>query len=353
MMSDYILQKATYYYFEMLTASEKEMYKKFLYALLNMVDIVEMTESFSSEQLKKISRYVINDRPDIFWYRGEHTITTRNGVIIKITFHYIYTKQQVDRIIKDIENSRFYLQLNSITKGQNSDFDKALKIYEFIIQNTEYEKNAVSVGGSSYEYAYGIEGVVLNHRAVCAGYAKTFQYFASKCNILCTLVTGQTKRSRHAWNLICLYGNYYYIDATWGDPTFYNETNKDPNYISYEYFCITTDELRKSHQPIFDDKMPICTSTKYNYYEYHGMVEPHYSVEGVAKQIVKAIKQSRKEVVIKYSTQIAYQNAMLKLFQQSEIFDALKMASRYVPNVKTSEIKYSVNDASRIITIKV
>jgi len=351
-MSNYILEKATYYYYGLLNDREKELYKSFLYALLNMKPIVEITEVFNSEQVKRISRYIINDRPDIFWYRGEYVITTRNNVIIRIEFHYVYTEAQKENIIHHIENSPLYKHINLKIKAERSDFEKALKLYELIIQNTEYEKGAVDIGGSCYEYAYGLEGVILKHRAVCAGYSKAFQYFANKHNIQCTIVTGQTKRSRHAWNLVNLYGNYYYIDTTWGDPTFSNVSNKDPNYISYDYFCITTEELKLSHQPIFDDPMPLCTATKYNYYEFFGLKETSYSVENIAKHIIDAARKGNNEACIKYSTQAAYQTAVTRLFQQSEIFEALRIASRYVKNLETKETKYNLNDTNKIITIK-
>lgn len=351
-MSNYILEKATYYYYELLNDSEKELYKSFLYALLNMKPIVEITKVFDSEQVKRISRYVINDRPDIFWYRGEYVVTTRNNVIIRIEFHYVYTESQKEMLIRDIENSALYKQINLNVKLQKSDFEKALKLYELIIKNTEYEKEAVSTGGIYYEYAYGLEGVILKNRAVCAGYSKAFQYFANKHNILCTIVTGQTKRSRHAWNLIDLYGNYYYIDSTWGDPIFSNVSNKDPNYISYDYFCITTEELKLSHQPVFDDLMPLCTATKYNYYEFFGLKEISYSIESIAKHIIDAVRNGNNKVCIKYSTQAVYQTAITRLFRQSEIFKALRIASGYVKNIETKETKYSLNDTNKIITIK-
>lgn len=351
-MNNYILEKATYYYYGLLNEREKELYKTFLNALLNMKNTVEITGMFSSEQVKKVSSYVIKDRPDIFWYRGESVIAKRGEVIVRIEFHYEYTEQQKNNIIYQIENSHIYKLINEKLRATKSDFEKALKLYEIIIQNTEYEKAAVSGNNPYYEYAYGIEGVMLKHRAVCAGYAKTFQYFANKHNLLCSIVTGQTKRERHAWNLLQLYGDYYYVDSTWGDPTFSNSANKDPNYISYDYFCVTTEELKLSHNPVFDDPMPICTATKYNYYEFFGLKEINYSVENVARHIVKAIKSAKKEVVIKYTSQGAYQTAVARLFQQSEIFDALRIASRYVKRLETGETKYSLNDANKIITIK-
>lgn len=351
-MSNYTLEKATYYYFDLLNDKEKDLYKCFLYALRRMKATVDIKEGFSLEQVKKISRYVINDRPDIFWYRGKCAITTCNNVVVQIEFHYVYTEAQKENMVRQIENSSLYKRINTMIQMEKSTFEKALKLYELIIQNTEYEMGAINSGGPYYEYAYGLEGVILKNKAVCAGYSKAFQYFANKHSILCTIVTGQTQRSLHAWNLINLYGNYYYIDSTWGDPTFSNMANKDPNYISYDYFCITTEELKLSHRPVFDDPMPICTATKYNYYEFFGLKETNYSVENVASHIINAVKNAKNEAIIKYSSRVAYQTAVVRLFQQSEIFEALRIASRYVNRLQTREAKYSLNEDSKIISIK-
>ena len=137
-----------------------------------------------------------------------------------------------------------------------------------------------------------------------------------------------------------------------GDPTFANNSNKAIDYISYDYFCITTDELIRSHRPIFDVRMPLCSDTKYNYYRYFGLVEDSYSVESIAKHIINAKKQGKKEAVIKYSSEETYMKAVSRLFKNSEVFDALKMAQRYCGNIVTENVRYTINNENRIITIK-
>lgn len=350
-MNNFLLDKSTYYYYEELSSYEKHFYKTFLHNILSLKNVVEVYTEISAEQIRKISRALINDRPDIFWYKGSYTITTRNNIIVRITFDFTYSENQVVNLINDIVNSSLYREINSQMILAKSEFEKALCLYEFIIKNTEYEQAALS-SANNCDYAYGIEGVLLRKRAVCTGYAKTFQYFSNKHNIVCTIVTGQTNRGRHAWNLINLHGGFYYVDATWGDPTFANNSNKAIDYISYDYFCITTDELIRSHRPIFDVRMPLCSDTKYNYYRYFGLVEDSYSVEGIAKHIINAKKQGKKEAVIKYSSEETYMKAVSRLFKNSEVFDALKMAQRYCGNIVTENVRYTINNENRIITIK-
>jgi len=350
-MQKYKLTQATYYYFNMLTLEEKDLYKTFLYAILNFKDAIDVNSELPSSSIKKIFRYIINDRPDIFWFNGKCTISSRANIIVRITFNYLYQHLQVVQMINSIINSRFYIEIDNLIKRQSNDFEKALVVYEYIIKQTDYETGALKSTDKYYDYAYGINGVVLKKRAVCSGYAKTFQYFMSKHNIICTLVTGQTERERHAWNLINLYGSYYYIDATWGDPIFLQQTNQHPDYISYDYFCFTTEELKKSHNPVLDEKMPLCTDTKYNYYRYFGMIEDAYSINNIAMHIVRAKKKGKKEAEIKYSSKEIYINAVLKLFEKKEVFEALKIARLSCDIINVDRIEYRINDKSNIIKI--
>ena len=352
-MDNYILEKATYYYYDKLSAHEQNWYKVFLYNILNMKNVVDVTEQLFTEQIQRITRAIINDRPDIFWYRGSYTMTTRDGIIVRVTFKFAYSLTEVRSIIHEIEGCSLYKEINRYMLTTKSDLKKALCVYECIIKNTEYEYARLLSSNSNYDYAYGIEGVLLKKRAVCTGYAKAFQYFSNKQNIFCTIVTGRANGERHAWNLINLYGSYYYVDTTWGDPTFVNKSEKSDDYISYDYFCITTEELRRSHHPVFDVEMPLCVDTKYNYYRYFGLVEDSYSIESVAKHIINAKKQRKKEAVIKYSSKGIYTIAVSRLFANSEIFDAFKIAQKYCNIGDVNKISYNADDDALIIEIKI
>lgn len=349
-MNDFILKKATYYYYNMLSEREKKAYKVFLTAFLNMRSKAENFGTIANEQVSKIMRYVLNDRPDIFWVDRDYTVSSLDGIPVSVTFTYKYTEVQRQKLISDMENSRFYRQLDLKIKKAKTDFEKALAIYEYIIKNCEYETRALD--NNLYNYAYGIEGVILKGRAVCSGYAKTFEYFANRHNIICTLVTGKTKRNYHAWNLINLHGDYYYIDSTWGDPTFQEGVIKDPDYISYDYFCVTTSELMESHSPVFDDQMPRCTATRYNYYEFFKLRDKFYSVENVAKRILMAVKSGKNQAAVIYSSYIEYKIAVERLFEKSEISEVMRLVRPYMANRQSVNLRYVLNERAKTITIK-
>lgn len=353
MFEKYKLHRATYYYYNLLNSEEKEFYKSALYSLLNLRDELVMDIKLSSASVQKVLRYIVQDRPDIFWFNGKCTITSSANIIVKISFSYIYSTEYIKKTIDQICSSKFYNTVNTLIQNKANDFEKALCAYEYLIKNTEYDEAAAHSEADCYNYAHGIAGVMLKGKAVCSGYAKTFQYLMSKHNVVCTLVTGETSKERHAWNLINLYGNYYYIDVTWGDPVFSNREKKNSDYISYDYFCITTDELMKSHRPKFDDQMPKCVANKYNYYHYYGLIDDTYSIKNIATHIVSAKRNLKTEAVVKYTRQAEFQRAITQLFKKSEIFEALKLASLNVKGINVKQVNYSTDPEKLIIKISV
>ena len=82
-------------------------------------------------------------------------------------------------------------------------------VYDWIVMHTTYQSNSYD------QTAYG---VLMNHQAVCAGFASTFTYLMNRLGIPTYTVTGysssETGSGEHAWNIIKLNGRYYNVDPT-------------------------------------------------------------------------------------------------------------------------------------------
>ena len=81
----------------------------------------------------------------------------------------------------------------------------------------DYLTNTIQyVSGSLYnQSAYS---AIVNGKTVCAGYAHAFQYCMQKLGIPAAYIVGYAKGEAHAWNILCLDGEYYGMDVTWDDP---------------------------------------------------------------------------------------------------------------------------------------
>lgn len=115
--------------------------------------------------------------------------------------------------------------LSSLNLSSKTDYEKAYAIYHYICQNVTYD--TAHQNDSSYTLKHTAYAALINHTAVCQGFALLYYRMAMQAGLPCRVITG-TKVSTggtHAWNIVQINGSYYYVD-----PTF------DAGNSSYVYF---------------------------------------------------------------------------------------------------------------------
>lgn len=106
---------------------------------------------------------------------------------------------------------------------------------------------------------------------MCAGYARSVQYFLERLGIPCIYVEGSTKGSTegHAWNIVLLDGQYYYVDATNGDQPEFLEGDAvqfvEHKTTLYDYLCPFPDEYREIYTASEEFPVPECTAVDKNF----------------------------------------------------------------------------------------
>ena len=141
-------------------------------------------------------------------------------------------------------------------------YEKEKAIHDYIVANTAYGTPV----SDSTNPVYGVEGVLINHSAVCQGYAETMKLFMDMLGIECQVVTGTATNAgsteNHAWNLIKLDDNkWYHMDATWDDPT-----PDVAGRITYAYFNVTDDMIKEDHTIDSNKTYETADGTQYFYY---------------------------------------------------------------------------------------
>lgn len=122
-----------------------------------------------------------------------------------------------------------------------SEYEQAKAIHDYLVKNCEYDQTMAAA-------SHDIEGVLLHGAAVCNGYANTFKLLMDMCGIDCIVVGGTGTNSKgtenHAWNKVCIDGDWYNVDVTWDDPIIIGN-GRIP--ASYDYFLVSDAAFKKDH----------------------------------------------------------------------------------------------------------
>lgn len=143
-----------------------------------------------------------------------------------------------------------YRIAEEITANCNNNKEKVKAVHDWLCKNVAYDYDNY-LSDSIPRDSYYETGVIFNHRAVCNGYAVTFQDFMDVLGIECETISGTARNSAgsvggHAWNRVKLNGVWYYIDVTWDDPV--PDSGQGVVY-QYKYYLVTDPTFGGNHYP--------------------------------------------------------------------------------------------------------
>ncbi len=202
---------------------------------------------------------IILDNPEIMFYEGGR-YRSDGQLTLKYSKSRDFILSAVQTTIRTADEI-----LDEIIQPGMNDFEKELAIHDYIVNNCRYDIENLKEGTSPPE-DYTAYGVLVNGMAVCEGYAKAMKLMLDRVNIPSLVVAGYSKGERHAWNIVCLDGEYYHVDATWNDPVMAG----GEQILSHVYFNLTDQDIQRDHS--WDRAAyPQCYGTTYNYYHYYGL----------------------------------------------------------------------------------
>lgn len=328
------------YVFSSLPITKQNLYVEILYALQHRVEEMELSTK-DPEEIDFIFQCVLTDHPEIFYVDGYSFVKYTYGEEIRrVTFtgNFLYDEEEIVNRQRKIEESAEII-LAKIPK-EASDYEKVKKVYEEIINGTQYFSQA--------EDNQNICSVFLGKKSVCQGYAKAVQYLLNQLNVPTTLVVGRVKNNEgHAWNLVCIDNQYYHVDATWGDASYLVDQEEEAQKegvggINYDYLCITTEEIERTH--VIDSLVPLppCTSKEANYYVMEGAYFTAFDEDKLIALIENYQQQGRENITVKCDSLLIYQEMMEKLIEEQRIFSYL--------NIKENRIIYADSPEQLSIT---
>lgn len=165
-------------------------------------------------------------------YNSFSNIETEFDNLGKITIHitHSYQTDDINTLNAKVEEIIKELNLNELNIE-----DKIKVIHDYIINNTKYDvgrsDNKITTYHSDTAY-----GALIEHYAICGGYADSMKLFLDYLNIPNYKISSEN----HIWNLVYVNNKWYHLDLTWDDPV----TSNGDDVLEYDYFLITTDELK-------------------------------------------------------------------------------------------------------------
>lgn len=240
-----------------LDAETRQTYDEMLDACMKHQESVELSTR-KEELLKTAYQAITCDQGGLFWVNGyTYTLRTSGDQVVGIEFSPTYLFSEEDRELYQGYVDQTVAEYFARLPEQASDYEKVKYVYEMLIYNVKY--NAAAKENQN------ILSVFLFGESVCSGIASAAQYMLSRLDVPCMLVYGVSENEPHAWNLVYIDQEPYFLDATWGITA--SETAGD---CSYAFLNLTSRDLERTHTIDMELTVPECTSVSANYYVREG-----------------------------------------------------------------------------------
>ena len=269
---------STYYYDQLLTYSNGANMQEFYRTIDDLVynfykdystvrkDEAILEEKYSTlfltdSDVKIIFTSYRNDHPFYYFIRNSYSYGTYFKLYVDDDTLNGDTRKQYDKnIIEMVDEYVGYAALKS------SEYEKAKIVHDLIVRDMEY---AYDSDGNPLDqsYAHTVVGPATYGTGVCESYSRLYEMVMNVIGIDCIFVSGTgvttSGSEAHAWNIVKINNNWYYLDMTWDD-------NMSSTSTVYYYFLVaegeeTTDGLAFPNQHIKDStdglKIPTVTST--------------------------------------------------------------------------------------------
>lgn len=304
------------YYFKQLTEEEQRVYRELLKGIRAREKEFYLTIS-DDDSIDRSYHAVLKDHPEIFWVHNREKIyktTYSDSDYCVFTPGYTYTDSEIDEIQTAMEQS--FQEVRALITEDAGDYEKVRIVYTYVIDHTQYQTG---------EDDQSIAGVFWKKSAVCAGYAGAVQYLLERLDIPCIYVDGSTKGSTegHAWDIVKIGQEYYYVDATNGDqPDFLNGDAaqlEEHKTIIYDYLCPFPEEYEKTYTPSEELTVPACTAKDLDFYVLNQGYFEDYSWQDIYDYCKMRLDNGAAVVRFKFGSQEAFSEACQELLDDGVV----------------------------------
>lgn len=187
---------------------------------------------------------VKHNHPEYFWMPNAWA-TNADSTLILLSYEYADPQVRLEAAEAISQGLAEYV---SAAQAGESDYEKVRIVHDMLADNVEYAYKADGVTPENAAWAHNVVGVFMNKYiyspkcgVVCEGYARAFELILNELGIENIYIVGDAGGA-HAWNMVKIDGQYYYVDVTWDD---LGDGRFSGKY--YAYFCIPANLFRQRH----------------------------------------------------------------------------------------------------------
>ena len=323
------------YAYQQLDDEAKVTYDQLYNCITEFYDKVTLTTK-NKEAIDLAYEAMMADYGNLFWANGYVLNTyTSDGEVVGIEYAPKYTMSKDQRDVYTAKVEATAQEWLSGIDQSASDFDKALYVFETLIEKVDYDPES--------QENQNILSVFLYNSTVCQGYSDAAWYLLDKLGIKSTVITGEVKGDNHAWNLVYLDGAYYYMDVTWGNSKYLDGNNDTAKRINYAYFAMTSEEIGQNHVITSRFDVPECLSNADNYFVHQGLYYDWYGVDSIGNRLAQSYNSQDKEISLKFSNSDLFTQVKKYFIDDNHI-------ANYCKGIKS--VYYLLDESSNVLTIQ-
>lgn len=300
------------YYYEQLSGKKKSVYEQIYGGVVNQEKKIKV-EEMSEDDIYEIAELVSYDHPELYYYAANCFYNGKEKSQLVVAY------LEVDMSKKEINNALEQTLKDVYTRMPDgaSDYDKTRIVYEYMIERCNYDETAKN--------NQNILSSLVGNQTVCAGYAKGIQFILNEMGIPCSYIVGKEVGSEseedtsHAWNMVELDNDYYYLDATWGDVI------ENIPHTCYGYYMMSQAEMLQLYVPDKDTK---ATLNNNNYFIQKGIYLDEYNESIISNNILQSYHEGQNVVEIKCAPEV-YETLEYQLVQNGRIYEIMNANGLY------------------------
>ncbi len=323
------------YAYQQLDDDTKQVYDQIYNCIVEFYDKITLS-SADSGILEDAYEAVMADYGDLFWVNGyQYNTYTSGDKVIGMEFEPKYTMSKEQRDVYQASVEATAKEWLSGISDSASDFDKALYVFETLINKVDYDIDS--------QENQNILSVFLYQSTVCQGYADAAWYLLDKLGITSTIITGTANGESHAWNLVYLDGAYYYMDVTWGNSRYLDGNNDTTKRINYAYLAMTTEEISQNHVITSSFEVPECLSNADNYFVHKGLYFDWFGADSIGNCLAQSYNSGEAEISLKFSNSDLYNQVRTYFIDENHL-------SEYCKGLQS--VYYLLDENANVLTLQ-